>query len=440
METLSAQEAGNNFIAVYNSNGEFQWEDHAATASSSYACQSIVFDGSEGIYATGTFNQNLTLGKNTLYPTGGSSSDFFIGKLSNDEVIELSGIMVTPPIQEVPEQSGTVSFQVKKVGSSPVVWTVESDGSPWFSAQSGNSGTDDGIIAISYESNSGKARTGILTVSSDTSGQSLHVEIRQSGTNDSDGDGVPDAEDVFPFDPNESMDSDGDGIGNNADTDDDNDGMSDTFEQQYGLNPLNADDANADTDNDGFSNLAEYQAGTVPTDPESKPEEEITQEIPLTAGWNLISLNVFPEDMRPAQVFASVSDKLLEVKNISQTYDPALPDFLNTLTELEDGMGYWVNVSQDTALTVSGLPAELSSLSIPLKAGWNLTGYPGQNAAAVTEALAGIMGVLTEVKSISESYDPAVPEFLNTLTELRPGSGYWINVSSDTWLNYPAGL
>lgn len=35
---------------------------------------------------------------------------------------------------------------------------------------------------------------------------------------DSDGDGVPDGEDAFPLDPNESKDSDGDGIGDNADT------------------------------------------------------------------------------------------------------------------------------------------------------------------------------------------------------------------------------
>lgn len=34
---------------------------------------------------------------------------------------------------------------------------------------------------------------------------------------DSDGDGVPDDEDAFPNDPNESVDSDGDGIGDNAD-------------------------------------------------------------------------------------------------------------------------------------------------------------------------------------------------------------------------------
>jgi len=52
---------------------------------------------------------------------------------------------------------------------------------------------------------------------------------------DSDGDGVADAEDVFPDDPTEWADWDGDTFGDNRDEDDDNDRMSDTWEKQYGL-------------------------------------------------------------------------------------------------------------------------------------------------------------------------------------------------------------
>ncbi len=44
---------------------------------------------------------------------------------------------------------------------------------------------------------------------------------------DSDGDGVVDSEDAFPFDPTEWLDTDGDNIGNNADPDDDNDNLLD---------------------------------------------------------------------------------------------------------------------------------------------------------------------------------------------------------------------
>ena len=82
-------------------------------------------------------------------------------------------------------------------------------------------------------------------------------------TADRDGDGTLDYQDAFPDDPGEWLDTDGDGIGNNADLDDDNDGMPDSWEVQYGLNPL-VDDASGDLDGDGVSNLNEYIAGTDP--------------------------------------------------------------------------------------------------------------------------------------------------------------------------------
>ena len=90
---------------------------------------------------------------------------------------------------------------------------------------------------------------------------------------DTDGDGVPDYQDAFPSNPSETVDTDGDGIGNNADTDDDGDGMPDTWENQYGFNPLE-DDASDDEDGDGLSNLDEYRAGTDPVIPQDNFEPD----------------------------------------------------------------------------------------------------------------------------------------------------------------------
>ena len=81
---------------------------------------------------------------------------------------------------------------------------------------------------------------------------------------DSDGDGVVNSHDDFPFDPVETTDTDSDGLGNHADTDDDNDGLPDDWEIQYDLDPLN-DDASEDPDEDGIDNLSEYLAGSNPS-------------------------------------------------------------------------------------------------------------------------------------------------------------------------------
>ncbi len=88
------------------------------------------------------------------------------------------------------------------------------------------------------------------------------VNVNPDG--DADNDGVLNGDDAFPGDPNESVDSDSDGIGNNADLDDDNDILPDTWERRFGFDPLNAGDAVADADGDQLSNAAEYLAGTRP--------------------------------------------------------------------------------------------------------------------------------------------------------------------------------
>jgi hypothetical protein len=75
------------------------------------------------------------------------------------------------------------------------------------------------------------------------------VLVEYSTEPDTDGDGVADSADAFPFDASESIDTDGDGIGNNADTDDDGDGVADSADAF----PLDASES-IDTDGDGIGN------------------------------------------------------------------------------------------------------------------------------------------------------------------------------------------
>ena len=103
-------------------------------------------------------------------------------------------------------------------------------------------------------------------------------------SNDRDNDGVNDNIDAFPDDPTESVDTDNDGTGNNADLDDDNDDIPDTWEIAYGLDTLDATDASIDSDDDGTSNLAEYLAGTNPQGSYSFDIDGDGTVLPLTDG------------------------------------------------------------------------------------------------------------------------------------------------------------
>lgn len=187
-----------------------------------------------------------------------------------------------------------------------------------------------------------------------------------------------------------------------------------------------------------------FDAGTKQTAPghtySDVPIEytpEITQSLSLNSGWNLISMCVVPEDMTPSSVFAPILSNLVQVKSVNKSYDPNVVPQFNTLTELECGKGYWVKVSQDIQLDVTGMPADCTTIA--LSSGWNLVGYPFcQGPQDVETALSSIMAVLEQAKSTNQSYDPDVAPQFNTLKEFEPGKGYWVNVTDPTSLNYTA--
>lgn len=69
-------------------------------------------------------------------------------------------------------------------------------------------------------------------------------------------------------DVRDEEDFDQDGIINREDSDDDNDGLTDSYEFENGLNPRAAD-ADQDADLDGLSNLLEFELGTAPNNADS---------------------------------------------------------------------------------------------------------------------------------------------------------------------------
>jgi hypothetical protein len=85
-----------------------------------------------------------------------------------------------------------------------------------------------------------------------------------------------------------------------------------------------------------------------------------------------------------------------------------------------------------------GLYVLMSSLEIPLYGpGWNNFAYPVQGTRPVTEALLSISGYYTTVYGYDATdttdpwkvYDVTVPDWVNDLSVLEFGHGYWINVS-----------
>ncbi len=167
---------------------------------------------------------------------------------------------------------------------------------------------------------------------------------------------------------------------------------------------------------------------------------QCTQTINLNGGWNLISFNVSPSDPTIASVFSSLeSNNLLYVTgfdNGAKVFDPNLPSFLNTLVEVEDGFGYWVKLQNADVLEVEGT-CLVENYRKPYDAGWNLVAYPPNNPQSVSnyyEELLDLNDLLfvTGFNNGTITFDPALPSFLNTLTNMENGFGYWIKIDDNS--------
>ena len=159
--------------------------------------------------------------------------------------------------------------------------------------------------------------------------------------------------------------------------------------------------------------------------------------IALQAGWNLISTDRIPTDASVEAVFATLEPGNLEYitgyDNGVEFYDPSGFTFLNSLSALTNGQGYWVRVTEQDTLEISG--ASLPTNYLPsLNAGWNIIGYPNESDASPAGYFAdfiaeGTLDYVTGYNEGSSYFDPNGLSFLNSLAALENGFGYWVKVS-----------
>lgn len=158
------------------------------------------------------------------------------------------------------------------------------------------------------------------------------------------------------------------------------------------------------------------------------------QEINLSSGWNLFSLNVVPASYEVDNLFNGFS-ALVQIKSEDRSYAPGMAGWFNSLNHLEAGQGYWVNLSSSATLVVEGDQLDCSATPISLNAGWNLVSYLPNAPLAVPVALSSISTYLQEVSYFAYSYPSSPSKAL--LSQMEPGKAYWIKVSQACTLVYP---
>jgi enterochelin esterase-like enzyme len=165
------------------------------------------------------------------------------------------------------------------------------------------------------------------------------------------------------------------------------------------------------------------------------PKSSVT--LKLNKGWNLISLPLEPSDQMIETLISTIVSKVQVIYAYTASgYISFIPGALNNkLTKLGAGHGFWIYMTDDAMLTISG---SNTAVPIQLTAGWNLVGLRGDKSIAIVDALSSIAGKYLAVykfdsgKNIYVGYAPGT---LNDLTILKGGEGYWIYVTeSVAWL------
>ncbi|MBN1829101.1 MAG: hypothetical protein JW884_08145, partial [Deltaproteobacteria bacterium] len=160
--------------------------------------------------------------------------------------------------------------------------------------------------------------------------------------------------------------------------------------------------------------------------------------IDLRQGWNMISFPGQVIDPHVETVFGSIMASVESIwafdNNVWKYYDASNAKN-RTLTTVRGLQGYWVKMKKSTTLKIS-LGAPVSFLE--LQKGWNLIGWSGSDLCPLGEALASIDGKYESVWTYGETgwqYEaPSLPKS-STLTQMKIGMGYWINMEeAATWL------
>jgi len=186
--------------------------------------------------------------------------------------------------------------------------------------------------------------------------------------------------------------------------------------------------------------MVDAVAGTLEVDTPDFTCAGVSETITLSKGWNLISLPIKPVNPAISVVLAGIMEEDdVKVKSVWyynptitdpnkrwQTYVPGGPT--PTLTNIEDGKGYWIDVTEGTTFTFAGVAIVLPGYLPPtytVREGWNMVGFKSRDPMPVESYLAGTKAV--RVLEFKNGVWSSLP--LNGSHNMTPGLGYWVAFS-----------
>jgi len=166
-----------------------------------------------------------------------------------------------------------------------------------------------------------------------------------------------------------------------------------------------------------------------------------SQDVPVTMGWNLISLSLIP-----SQPVLTNDASIWGTNYVIQHFDGIVwleynsTTGVGTLVQVVPDKGYWLYADTSRTITILGtVPGERT---INLVSGTNMIGWTSTNAKRMDLALWFIRDNVTNVQC-QDTTDLTIKSLrtcaVNT-ESFEPGKGYFVNVSSNTQWVYPLNI
>jgi hypothetical protein len=173
-----------------------------------------------------------------------------------------------------------------------------------------------------------------------------------------------------------------------------------------------------------------------------------TCNIPLTTGWNMITLPFQPANLSASSVLQTIPNSggnIFYIWNASKGQYDAIWGAM----ELELGRAYWIAIASNGTWTPTG--AEVHGIVVNLVPGWNMIGVLSCTNVSVVDinitvgaetynlldaANNGyIGGIFYSWNAANEEWDATV--IISPDAKLKPGIGYFANVNQECVITYP---
>ena len=372
--------------------------------------------------------------------------------------ITIPVLSVSPAFQTVSYIAGVTTFNVSNDGSGTMDWTAVANDA-WLIINSGESGTNAGVISVDYTFNNSNLRTGTITVfAPGVTGSPSTVEVRQEGVGGGDFEFI-----VTVLDNNSSFQTLT--LGTAPDATDGYDASYDqiapppppsgSFDARFTINnqdffidyrasiiseviwklsyqpSTNGDPIKLSWDNttlpsgsfhltdviDGsFVNINMKSQGTYEVSNLAITQLQIrysigqTSALPIREGWNFIGLPLSVTDNHYLTIFPNAITESMFGFDGSYTLE----------TNFVQGKGYWLRFPTAESVTIRG--SEFNSVTLDLLEGWNLISGISSNISLSQISDPGNIIIPGTLYSFNGSYQQT--------STMAPGKAYWIRANN----------